>query len=273
MVISEEKAGGAFDERTVRSAELNDKLGLNLYDFGASNYDAAIGRWLNVDPLAELYPNTSPYIYGLNNPVFWTDPTGMTVEPSQKEWDKQKKNVVSERDKLQSKIDGLNAKAAAKGWSAEKLAEKLENKQERVNSLNGTIGNLDKLEVSDQVYALKSGAGEAWGITFDSSTGNIVFSYDGTANFVHETTYGGQFESGDMAFDTKTGMPYGGDVLDEVSAYKAQFGYDPSSVSGLTSSSMLKSFGGITTSWVQGINKSDGSKIYAPGGSANTGIF
>jgi len=29
----------------------------------------------------------------------------------------------------------------------------------------------------------------------------------------------------------------------------------------------------IMTSWVQGIAKSDGSKIYAPGGSENTGIF
>jgi hypothetical protein len=68
-------------------------------------------------------------------------------------------------------------------------------------------------------------------------------------------------------------MPYGQDVHDEVAAYKAQFAYDPSSVSGLTSSSSsANSFGAITTGWVQGITKSDGSKPYAPGGSANTGI-
>ncbi len=253
--------------------ELNDEFSLGLYDYGARWYDPVVGRWTSVDPLAQLYPSVSPYAYGLNNPMFWTDPTGMTVEPgSQKEWDKQKQNVVGERDKLQSKIDGLNAKATAKGWSAEKLAGKIGNMQDRVNSLNGTIDNLGTLEASSQVYALKSGAGEEGGTTYDPSTGNIVFSYDGTANFVHETTHGGQFESGDIGFDTKTGMNYGSDVFDEVAAYNAQFGYSPSSVSGLTSSSTAKSFGGITTSWVQGITKSDGSKIYAPGGSANTGI-
>jgi RHS repeat-associated protein len=32
--------------------EFQDELDLNLYDFGARNYDPAIGRWMNVDPLA-----------------------------------------------------------------------------------------------------------------------------------------------------------------------------------------------------------------------------
>lgn len=45
------------------------ELGLNWHDFGARNYDAALGRWMNVDPLTEQYNTWSPYVFSGNRVV------------------------------------------------------------------------------------------------------------------------------------------------------------------------------------------------------------
>ena len=60
--------------------ELDRMFGLDTYDYSARMYDPAMGRFMTMDPLAEKYYSISPYAYCNNNPVRFTDPTGMWIE-------------------------------------------------------------------------------------------------------------------------------------------------------------------------------------------------
>jgi ribosomal protein L31 len=188
--------------------------------------------------------------------VNFIDPTGMVIDSlSQKQWDNEKNRITKQRDKLENKNkNGRN--------------------NERIASLNNTLNVMGTAEQSIQVYSLSKANGNMGGVTLDTKTKAINISYTGTANFVHELGHVEQFESrwGHIGFDANSGQVLGQDIYDEVQAYRAQYAYDPSSVTGLPSISTISSMQSILPAWVQGIKQPDGSLPYAPGGWANTGI-
>ena len=252
--------------------ELITANGLNEYDFGARQYYTAVPGFTRIDPMAEKYPWLSPYLYCANNPVNFSDPTGMyIVEESVDEWNKNKKNIEDQHNKLQNSIDKITAKGERKGWSQEKIASKIGDRQERVASLNNTLSTMTILENSEQGYSLSSNLSNS-GQTYLKSDGiiNIEYHKGSVALFCHEVTHAGQFETGDIAFNFKTGYAYLNDLYDEASAFQAQYAYDPKTVRGLNPNVSVSSMADISPNYVMGIRDSNGMS-YAPGGANNVG--
>jgi hypothetical protein len=47
-----------------------------MYDYGARNYDPALGRFMNIDRLAEKFETLTPYQYAGNTPTYFIDVNG-----------------------------------------------------------------------------------------------------------------------------------------------------------------------------------------------------
>ena len=53
---------------------------MNQYDLGARFYDPVLGRFSVIDPFTDFAPDLTSYRYAFDNPVSFTDPTGLLEE-------------------------------------------------------------------------------------------------------------------------------------------------------------------------------------------------
>lgn len=60
-----------------------DDLSVYLYATENRGYDAQIGRFGQIDPMADWYVGWSPYNFALDNPIYWNDPSGLEPDPPQ----------------------------------------------------------------------------------------------------------------------------------------------------------------------------------------------
>ena len=69
----------AAEKYKYNGKELNEDLGMNVYEYGWRQYDPAIGRFQNIDRFTEKYMPLSPYSYAANNPLKYIDVKGDSI--------------------------------------------------------------------------------------------------------------------------------------------------------------------------------------------------
>ena len=57
--------------------EFDEEIG--MYYYGARYYEPRLSLWMSTDPMEEKYPDYSTYIYAAQNPIAYSDPTGMEI--------------------------------------------------------------------------------------------------------------------------------------------------------------------------------------------------
>jgi RHS repeat-associated protein len=66
--------------------ELLREMEIGLYHYGARQMDPVLGRFWQVDPLADIYAPLNPYNYVANNPLRFIDPTGMYITDTERKF-------------------------------------------------------------------------------------------------------------------------------------------------------------------------------------------
>lgn len=243
--------------------ELQDEAGLNVYDYGARNYDAALARWMNIDPLAEVTYKLTPYSYVKNNPLRLTDPNGM-IWKDQTEADELKAEIEKiKRNIANSRAEDLKA-LSKEGISDDKknrINKRIADYDSRIKSLDKTLSSIDALgKDKDHTFDLVGG---------DDGKNYVKRGEDGVINIqgpnsalqIHELNHAAfsLSNSRGLRFNDEGYLlaNFAGGLRDEMYGYAAQYAFSPSSLP-----SSVRSINEIDLVFLASIKDDDNKPVY-----------
>ena len=253
--------GGLFGEGTSNTnqaykyngKELDRMHGLDWYDYGTRNYDAALPVWTTVDPLAEKYYNSSPYAYCANNPVNRIDPTGMELKTKEdEEYAQSLSQAMTDRmNSEQKSLDKLNAKIAKnqeKGKDVSKDQTKAAGIQENINNLSSGISELTAMgDTKDQVFTYNKIDGNVGGADIQNGVIVMDIANNGSkSNGIHESSHGYDLWQDGRPTERTA-------IAGEVKTYSRQFSFDKSSMP-ISDFDRANSLSDTNHRWKLGIN-------------------
>jgi RHS repeat-associated protein len=280
----------AFAENTVaeqgkqpykyNNKELDQMHGLNWYDYSA-RYLAVDFPVLPIpDPHAENYYSSSPYAYVGNNPVRFTDPTGMDwketkdekiAEQIQKDIASQDKSLAKQEQKINAQIDkiGNNTKLSAEKRDQQiaKQQGKLENVQAQRTILSNLNEGITQLGNSSTVYTFNTVEQGTTATLSSISDGTIVINnYGTTGNRAHETNHAIQYDNGKISFNplgSNNILMQNPEML-EIQSYAVEYSITGGTIPS-SDAKYPRTVFGINRQWLHGLKDTNtGIYIYRP---------